>query len=74
MGYKSENGKISSLFVPERSERNVYKSENAQHFQQVLCELDEDVMGYKSEQGWKKKGKYQCGILQLRYPRDAWQN
>ncbi len=45
MRYKSENGKISSLFVPERSERHVYKPENAQHFQQVLCKLDEDAWG-----------------------------
>ncbi len=44
MGYRSENGKILSLFVPERSERNVYKSENEQHFQQVLFRLKEKGM------------------------------
>ncbi len=31
--------------MPEGSERHVYKSENAQHFQQVLCERDEDTWG-----------------------------
>ncbi len=31
--------------MPDRSERNVYKSENEQHLQQVLCENDEDTWG-----------------------------